>query len=441
MNLMKAERQESLLEPTRKVRQLLIKKRWYHNKGVGTAQCVTGFGKTTLALLILYRYRKVEKQKSNKVIVVVPTTYLYDQWMNKLELWGLRDNNIEVWTIQSLVKRRHKCSFLIPDEIHCYTGEQFSTLFDVVEYEQMLGLTATLDENDSKTAIIRDKCPIIDTISLKEAVDNNWISDYTLYNLGFYLDDEQLKLYNKITKNIGKTFAYFNHDFGLMLGCITNKKTRESYASTLNLSPGQVFGLARQAKNNIKKRQDFLYNLPQKVNITEKLVNKLEGEYIITFSQSIDITNKIAEALPNICLPYHSKLKLENKNTNQLELLKLSNGRKSSSKTINNKKSKEIVIKRFLNKKDPVRVISSAKSLDMGVDIPQLDTGIITSGTSKFLQSIQRMGRILRYQENKIAKIVDIYCIGTQDETWLKRRQQGIPMNRIKWITSIDEIE
>ena len=77
----------------------------------------------------------------------------------------------------------------------------------------------------------------------------------------------------------------------------------------------------------------------------------------------------------------------------------------------------------------------------MGADIPDIDLAVITSATSKKLQSIQRIGRAIRYQEDKRAIIVDVYAKDTQDEYWLKNRYDSFPSRTIRKIRSIEDID
>jgi len=361
---------ESKLEPTRKARQLDIIRLWKANKGVGTAQCVTGFGKTTIALLIIRRYRKGIGQETSKIIVVVPTLFLQEQWNDVIAYWGFK--NIEVWTIQSLIKKKHECSLLIPDEIHMYTAEHFSKLFDCVRYKQILGLTATLRDGDEKSEVVHSKCPVIDTVSLKEAVDNNWVSEFMIYNLGILLTPEQAEEYKVYSADISKYFAPFNFDFKIAMKCLTNVHYRKFYANRLQWDMNKVFVYAKGWNEAISSRKDFLYNLPQKIDFAEEIVRHFSDKLIITFSQIIDPADALTSRLKGIALPYHSKV-------NTMEIVDLFGANESSKLT--KKQIKLKTIERFKDPDDPIRVINTAKAMDMGVDIPDIDMGITLSGS------------------------------------------------------------
>ena len=100
------------------------------------------------------------------------------------------------------------------------------------------------------------------------------------------------------------------------------------------------------------------------------------------------------------------------------------------------KKQKEEALSSFRNKK--VNVLCSTKALNQGFDVPDADYGIISGLTSKSLTMIQRVGRLLRFQEEKVGKIVVLYIKDTQEEKWLKSAVKGL--TNVKWIDKINEI-
>ena len=90
-----------------------------------------------------------------------------------------------------------------------------------------------------------------------------------------------------------------------------------------------------------------------------------------------------------------------------------------------------------------IRVICSAKALDEGVDVPNVEMGVIMARTQTPRQTIQRMGRIVRKHKlangaEKQAIIVNLYMKGTKEAKWLERAQKGQP--GVIWADSIDEI-
>jgi ERCC4-related helicase len=57
---------------------------------------------------------------------------------------------------------------------------------------------------------------------------------------------------------------------------------------------------------------------------------------------------------------------------------------------------------------------------------------VICGLTSKGLTMIQRVGRIIRFQENKVGKIVILYVKDSQEEKWLKSSVKSL--NNVTWL-------
>ena len=65
--------------------------------------------------------------------------------------------------------------------------------------------------------------------------------------------------------------------------------------------------------------------------------------------------------------------------------------------------------------------------------------GIICGLTSKSLTMIQRVGRLLRFQEDKTGTIIVLYIKDTQEEKWLKSSVKGL--ENINWVDNLNEIK
>ena len=52
--------------------------------------------------------------------------------------------------------------------------------------------------------------------------------------------------------------------------------------------------------------------------------------------------------------------------------------------------------------------------------------GIICGITSKSLPMIQRVGRLVRFQEDKVGEIIILYVKDSQEEKWLKNSTKDL---------------
>lgn len=69
------------------------------------------------------------------------------------------------------------------------------------------------------------------------------------------------------------------------------------------------------------------------------------------------------------------------------------------------------------------RAVVTSKVLDEGIDIPDATVAVILSGTGSAREFVQRLGRVLRKREGKIARLVEIVSRGTV-ETGISRRRR-----------------
>ena len=81
---------------------------------------------------------------------------------------------------------------------------------------------------DGKDEIISKKCPIVDTISVEEAIENKWLADYREYEV--LIEPEDIDVYKEVNKEFYEHFSFFNYDFNLAMKCATDWKRRAELA-------------------------------------------------------------------------------------------------------------------------------------------------------------------------------------------------------------------
>jgi superfamily II DNA or RNA helicase len=407
--------------------------------GLGaTLEWCTGMGKTFAAFLIINKM--LARDKNRTTIVIVPTELLKGQWEFKAKKEGIK--NIKVYVINGITMNNIKleCSLLILDEAHGFASEVFSRIFELVDYEFLLMLTATIIRLDGKHDMLLEKAPIVDSIPLQEAKKNGWVSDYMEYNLGIDLIEEDRNEYDKINKEFHKYFSYFGHDFKLAMNCTGSKKTKhlaEKYAKENDLDIKKVIFNGIMFSRYMKFRKTFLYKAMAKHLIALDIIDNFPFK-TVTFSESTEFADRLTKAINDkhgeISVSYHSKVKTI-----------LVDGKKQG-KTVRNREA----LKRFADNRYKVRIINTAKALDEGFDVEDVVLALVTSSTSNPKQHIQRVGRAIRdfinkHGNRKIALIINVYIKKSQDEKWLKSRQTDPktkkPINpNVIWIDNIKEI-
>ena len=382
--------------PTRDERQEMGRLRWLDSKGKGTLEYCTGFGKTTTAIKCIKSV--LNKYPGFRVLVVVPTDLLKDQWVMALTKAGIF-MNAEVVVINTVIKHSWNCDILIIDEIHRTGADTFAKIFEVVSYKLILGLTATLKRLDERHLLIEKYCPVVDSLSIEEATQNGWLAPYKEFKV--YLD-VNLDEYHALNREFSEHFAYFDHDFKLCMQLVgpNGFKKRMAYRDIRYVGKDPVVKSrvlqeitthAMGFMRTMQARKAFIFKHPKKIEIANLILEWRQDRKAITFSPTIDIAEKIKYGGV-----LHSK---------------------------QTKKKNALTMEQFL----PLEkgVLNTSKAVNEGVDIPGLNLAIILSNSSSSTEKIQRIGRVIRFSPNKVAEIFTLVLRGTVEEEWFNRSNEG----------------
>ena len=104
-----------LFEPvSRDERQAQSVHKWLENKGKGCLECCTGYGKSRCAIMAIQKV--LTKYPQLRVLIVVPTELLKNQWLGHIECNQLQ-LNVDVAIINSVAKNGAQCDLLIIDKV------------------------------------------------------------------------------------------------------------------------------------------------------------------------------------------------------------------------------------------------------------------------------------------------------------------------------------
>ncbi len=382
-----------------------ILEKWVESGMISSVHAATGVGKTRIAQLVVEYILKLDP--SNKVIVIVPTLLLQNQWRELFASY----TNLQVLVINSIAlqDRLYETDLLILDEYHRYLSEQFITVVDKVRYKYRLDLSATGERLDGREELFRCYVPIIATVTMDEARREGYVADFTEYNLGLDLTRAEKKELDRINQIYNTAFGWFNWDFKLAMACMT--KYHKTYAEENKIDPKLVMIKAVQFNRSMMERKKMFYNSDSKLDMTQRIIDKFSDKRIITFSESVMFADQIT-ALNDDSRSYHSGLQ-------KREI----DGKKYTPAKLN-----ELYLNQF--KSGEVRILNTAKALNEGFDSPKVEIGIICSGNSSRTSHVQRVGRICRkfqYDDGtwKKPSIINLFIKGEQDEKWLKSSQKG----------------
>lgn len=379
---------------TRDERQEICRVKWIKSKCRGTIVQPTGCGKTTTALKCLKSV--LNKYPTLRILVVVPTDNLKNQWRIQLDAWGM-EFNADVQVINTVIKHTWNIDILVLDEEHRYAADTFQQVFKQVNYKYILGLTATFERLDGKHELIQKYCPIIDEVTLIEAKINHWISEYKEYLV--ILETDDIDIYKEYNKSFIASFEFFNFDWNLAMEQIgsTGYKAQIKYRDKLcpNGSTEDKKKTLQSIKYHaanfmrmIQKRKAYINNHPKKVEIARQIIEARNNSKIITFSNNI----KMAESIGMGGQVYTGK---------------------------DSKKKARANLEEFNEVK--IGLIHSVAKLNEGADIKGLNVGIILGLDSSEIKAVQRRGRCIRFEKDKTAEIFNLVIDSTVEMEWFKK--------------------
>lgn len=371
---------------SRNERQKLGIQKWINRGCRGTLQWATGVGKTRAAIIAIRAF--LTKNTDKKILVVVPTEHLKVQWNTQL-VENQLFHSVDVQIINSAIKNKEKVDFLILDEAHRIPAESFIEVFKAKNPSTVLGLSATFQRLDGRHELLKRFCPVVDLITVKEAIKSKWLSEYVEYKV--LIEPNDIDVYRQYNAEFYEYFGMFEFDFAIAMRCVTDIRYRRYYGKTLGINTKDMDAIAFTWLRALKARKKYVMDHPKKIELTRKILAARPNSKAITFSATI----KQAETIGGGYVVNSGKTKKKNRLTIQ-EFSKL-----------------------------PYGVIHSAKGLDEGIDIPGLNLAIILSNTSSKNQKTQRIGRVIRYEPGKKAEIFTLVVKGTNEESWYNTSTDG----------------
>jgi len=287
-----------MLDNTRLEAQEASLRAWANLKGKGIVVMPPRMGKTKVGCIAIEKL--VNKTSNAKILIIVTSDTIRTQWKGELASgYTFRDSSILVHTknevINNILPVPSVFDLVIIDEIHKFLTDKGRDILAHKYYETKfeLGLTGSIDSE------LFNYLPLAFTISEKTAIDKGWITNYSEYNIGVDLTEEErlrYKDYNNYIKDILQTFSgslkalcewrpdipfkkVFEDDFALLLSCASGKPL-----------PNGKYLQASDIRHDIAYARGWDVNLPHNA-INDEIdryfnPNNL-AEYATTFQQIV----------------------------------------------------------------------------------------------------------------------------------------------------------
>ena len=370
---------------------------WAKGGFIGSIIAGTGFGKSRCGVIGVGK--TLDSNDNGRAIVIVPTNQLQEQFKEEFIKWNYEHvlDRVDIVCYQSAYKLQDEhYTIVVCDEIHLGLSPEYRKFFENNTWDRILCMTATPPEDIEYKEILFDMCPLVYRISLDKCVELGLVSPYNIYCVPIKLTAVEEQEYKKANN----TFVYAKYVLGqfdafdqakYIMGPGKNTATNEQKAA------------AAQFYRAIRKRKTVVDHADGKIAELQKIVIQNIGEKILVFGGSNEFTNKLAEATETFSTVYHSGIR---------------------------KKARDQALADFRSGDKPV--LCSTKALNQGFDVADATMAVICGLTSKGLTMIQRVGRIIRYQEGKIGKIFVLYVKDSQEEKWLKSSVKSL--NNVTWL-------
>ena len=354
------------------------------NGGSGVLCLATGAGKSKIA--IDYAKLFYESMKKNfRCLLVVPTEKLRDEnWKDEFDKWKgkvIYRVNVERTCYASLNKLKHKeYDLVILDELQRIT-ENNVKFFKQNTVHNILGLTATYPKDEIKQLLLKDLgLNIVYSLSLDNAIEQGIVAPYKIKVVELFLDDKE-----KYIKAGSQTKSFMTTEYG-------------QYQYMSNVIQKIMYSGKPAPKWLFLKRMQMIYNLKSKTEIAKKIIANLpEDDRTLIFCGSIDQANQLCEH------QFHSK-------------------------------TDDTAFKAFCEEK--INKLSCVNALNEGHNIPNVDSAVIVQLNSQELNTVQRIGRCIRYRPGHEAIIYILCVIQTQDEKWVAKALDSFDKDNIEYINA-----
>jgi superfamily II DNA or RNA helicase len=344
----------------------------------GVIELPTGAGKTYIAL-------KALEKLNVSTLIVVPTLDLLDQWRRQLEVLfnteiGIVGGGevelkpITVSTYDSAYIRAEQLGnrflFIIFDEVHHLPAPSYMQIAEMYIAPNRLGLTATYNREDgAHQELPRLVGGVVYQLGV-DALTGKHLSPYTHEKVFVELDPEERRIYDK-DYSIFRTYLQKK---GIRM------RSQRDFQRFIMFTGGN--NEAREALLARNRAVDVALNSDSKIKVLADLLKAYGKEKIIIFTRHNKLVYRISRRFLIPAITHQTP-----------------------------KEERREILNAY--KKDMLRAIVTSQVLDEGIDVPAASVAFIISGTGSNREYIQRLGRILRKQKGKKAKLFELVTSNT----------------------------
>ncbi len=386
----------------------------------GVIEAVTGSGKTDVAIAAAADAMR----RGRFVLILVPSRVLMEQWHGRLTLalptariGRLGDSGRDGPTdCDVLVATRHSAAaykpvpatgggLLIADECHSLGGRTLRRAM-LPQYEERLGLTATLERSDDAVTdlLLPYFGGICHRYGFEQGITDGVCARPRVAFVGVALSDQERADYVAIEHRLVSARNHLRQvrdmpldPFGDFIAAVAHLAERDAGAD------GRA---AREYLDAFSKRRQIVAQTIGKYELLGRLAPAIkEAEGALVFTETVRAANHAINRLdPHVAV----------------DLITGSTGRARRREILDDLRDRRL------------DAVAAPRVLDEGIDVPDANLGVVMSASRTRRQMIQRMGRILRRKRARIAaNFVIMFAKDTLED----------PANRVERDGFLDELE
>jgi superfamily II DNA or RNA helicase len=357
----------------------------------GVVVLPTGAGKTYLAQLAM-------QDTQLSTLIVVPTLDLMHQWYAHLLAafpdapvgllgGGSHDRTpLLVATYDSAAIQADALgnyyALLVFDECHHLPSAFTRVIAESSLAPYRLGLTATPERSDGTHADLHGLIgPEVYRTSVA-ALSGTVLAPHRAVRLTVTLSQRERQRYDALLE----TRDRFVQSCGIRLGSVAG------WQDFVRASARSRAG--RRAMRAHREARAIAFGTAGKLRVLADLLAQHHPARTLIFTEDTDTVYRISRAFLLPAITHHTPVK-----------------------------ERHDILHRFRSGEYPVVVAS--RVLNEGVDVPEASIAIVLSGTGSRREYVQRLGRILRRREGKLAILYEVVAAATSEEQVSRRRRQG----------------
>ena len=364
-------------------------KSWQSLGRRGVVILPTGAGKTYLAQMAM-------ESTPRSTLICVPTLDLMHQWYAQLSAafpnvevgllgGGSKDDSpILVATYDSAAIFAEKLGdcygLLIFDECHHLPSDFKRSIAEYSIAPYRLGLSATPERSDGREQDLLNLIGPVAYAKTPEELSGDALAKHKSTRIYVDLSKEERQRYNELIAERNDFLQEKNISLGTIKG----------WQLFVQLSAQSKFG--RRAMLAHREARKIAFGTSAKIRVLTDLLIKHKTDRTLIFTDSNTTVYDISKAFLIPAITHQTKVK-----------------------------ERHDVLEKFREGNYP-RLVTS-RVLNEGVDVPDANVAIVLSGTSTTREYIQRLGRILRKREGKLALLYEVVAKDTSEERVSERRR------------------